>query len=91
MQDGSVDERSCRYKESVDNEVVLSDLRRGTEYEVQVRARTMAGYGTFSAATLVRTMPNDTPDSQLMVTGVLVAMGTLLLIFIIAMAVFCIR
>ncbi|KAJ8275469.1 hypothetical protein COCON_G00072210 [Conger conger] len=82
---------SCRYKETLSNEAVLTDLRRATEYEVQVRARTVAGYGTFSSATRVRTLPEDTPDSQLMVTGVLVAMGTLLLISIIAMAVFCIR
>ncbi|XP_064209006.1 ephrin type-B receptor 4a-like isoform X1 [Anguilla rostrata] len=85
------EEHSCRYKESSSNEVVLSDLRRATEYEVQVRARTVAGYGSFSPATTVRTLPEATPDSQLMVTGVLVAMGTLLLISIIAMAVFCIR
>ncbi|KAJ8366543.1 hypothetical protein AAFF_G00350680 [Aldrovandia affinis] len=59
---GQLVEESCRYKESVHNEVVLSDLRRATQYEV-----------------------------QLMVTGVLVAMGMLLLISIIVMAVFCIR
>ncbi|KAG7484031.1 hypothetical protein MATL_G00044920 [Megalops atlanticus] len=86
------EENSCRYKETVSNQVVLSDLRRATQYEVQVRARTMAGYGSFSKAYTFRTEPNeDTPDSQLMVTGVLVAMGTLLLITVIAMAVFCIR
>uniref|UniRef100_A0A3Q2XAZ3 receptor protein-tyrosine kinase n=1 Tax=Hippocampus comes TaxID=109280 RepID=A0A3Q2XAZ3_HIPCM len=37
---------------------VLTDLRRATQYEVQVRARTMAGYGSFSPAAVFRTLPD---------------------------------
>lgn len=44
--------------ESNVNEVVLSDLRRATQYEVQVRARTFAGYGSFGQATVFRTLPD---------------------------------
>uniref|UniRef100_A0A3Q3X939 receptor protein-tyrosine kinase n=1 Tax=Mola mola TaxID=94237 RepID=A0A3Q3X939_MOLML len=35
---------------SVRNQTVLTDLRRATQYEVQVRAHTAAGYGSFSPA-----------------------------------------
>ncbi|CAB1316020.1 unnamed protein product, partial [Coregonus sp. 'balchen'] len=89
---GEEQERLCRYMESDSNQVVLSDLRRATQYEVQVRARTMAGYGSFSPAASFRTMPDghDSP-SQLLVTGILIAMGMLLLITVITVAVFCIR
>uniref|UniRef100_A0A667X9D7 receptor protein-tyrosine kinase n=1 Tax=Myripristis murdjan TaxID=586833 RepID=A0A667X9D7_9TELE len=48
----------CHYRESDRNQVVLSDLRRATQYEVQVRARTMAGYGSFSPAAIFRTLPD---------------------------------
>lgn len=48
----------CSYRESDSNQVVLSDLRRATQYEVQVRARTMAGYGSFSPAASFRTLPD---------------------------------
>uniref|UniRef100_A0A672GZ93 receptor protein-tyrosine kinase n=1 Tax=Salarias fasciatus TaxID=181472 RepID=A0A672GZ93_SALFA len=41
------------------NQAVLTDLRRATQYEVQVRARTMAGYGSFSPAAVFRTLPDD--------------------------------
>lgn len=37
---------------------MLTDLRRATQYEVQVRARTLAGYGSFSPATIFRTLPD---------------------------------
>uniref|UniRef100_A0A3P9HRZ1 receptor protein-tyrosine kinase n=1 Tax=Oryzias latipes TaxID=8090 RepID=A0A3P9HRZ1_ORYLA len=40
------------------NQVVLTDLRRATQYEVQVRARTQAGYGSFSPAAIFRTLPD---------------------------------
>lgn len=52
------EEQLCRYRESDSNQVVLSDLRRATQYEVQVRARTMAGYGSFSPAASFRTLPD---------------------------------
>ncbi|XP_063059513.1 ephrin type-B receptor 4a isoform X2 [Engraulis encrasicolus] len=85
------EEQSCRYKESDSNQVVLSDLRRATLYEVQVRARTMAGFGNFSRVYAFRTLPDDDSSSPLLVTGVLIAVGMLLLITVISVAVFCIR
>ncbi len=36
----------------------MSDLRRATQYEVQVRARTLGGYGSFSQAVVFRTLPD---------------------------------
>uniref|UniRef100_A0A8C7HEV9 receptor protein-tyrosine kinase n=1 Tax=Oncorhynchus kisutch TaxID=8019 RepID=A0A8C7HEV9_ONCKI len=50
------------------NQVVLSDLRRATQYEVQVRARTMAGYGSFSPAASFRTMPDGKERPSLSAT-----------------------
>ncbi|KAI4889658.1 hypothetical protein NFI96_021568, partial [Prochilodus magdalenae] len=86
------DEHWCRYKESDSNQVVLSDLRRATQYEVQVRARTQAGYSSFSPAKSFRTLPDeDDSSSPLLVTGVLIAMGMLLLITVIGIAIYCIR
>uniref|UniRef100_A0A8B9HFK0 receptor protein-tyrosine kinase n=1 Tax=Astyanax mexicanus TaxID=7994 RepID=A0A8B9HFK0_ASTMX len=85
------DEHWCRYKESESNQVVLSDLRRATQYEVQVRARTQAGYSSFGPATSFRTLPDDDPSSPLLVTGVLITMGMLLLITVIGIAIYCIR
>ncbi|XP_026851315.2 ephrin type-B receptor 4a isoform X1 [Electrophorus electricus] len=86
------EEHWCRYKESESNQVVLSDLRRATQYEVQVRARTSAGYSSFSPATSFRTLPDeDDSSSPLLVTGVLIAMGMLLLITVIGIAIYCIR
>uniref|UniRef100_A0A3B1JFP5 receptor protein-tyrosine kinase n=1 Tax=Astyanax mexicanus TaxID=7994 RepID=A0A3B1JFP5_ASTMX len=82
------DEHWCRYKESESNQVVLSDLRRATQYEVQVRARTQAGYSSFGPATSFRTLPDDDPSSPLLVTGVLIAMGMLLLITVIGIAIY---
>uniref|UniRef100_A0A667X911 receptor protein-tyrosine kinase n=1 Tax=Myripristis murdjan TaxID=586833 RepID=A0A667X911_9TELE len=86
------EKEQCHYRESDRNQVVLSDLRRATQYEVQVRARTMAGYGSFSPAAIFRTLPDghDSP-SQLLVTGILIAVGMLLLVAFICVAVFCIR
>uniref|UniRef100_A0A8C7X8B9 receptor protein-tyrosine kinase n=1 Tax=Oryzias sinensis TaxID=183150 RepID=A0A8C7X8B9_9TELE len=49
----------CFFTESSRNQVVLTDLRRATQYEVQVRARTQAGYGSFSPAAIFRTLPDD--------------------------------
>lgn len=48
----------CHYTESNRNQVVLTDLRRATQYEVQVRARTMAGYGSFSPTAIFSTLPD---------------------------------
>lgn len=51
-------EEQCVYTESASNQAVLTDLRRATQYEVQVRAHTEAGYGSFSAPALFRTLPD---------------------------------
>uniref|UniRef100_A0A3B3ZUA8 receptor protein-tyrosine kinase n=1 Tax=Periophthalmus magnuspinnatus TaxID=409849 RepID=A0A3B3ZUA8_9GOBI len=51
-------EDQCFYTESSRNQAVLTDLRRATQYEVQVRARTMAGYGSFSPTAIFRTLPD---------------------------------
>ncbi|KAI2664062.1 Ephrin type-B receptor 4a [Labeo rohita] len=91
-QERGSEENSCHFMESGVNEVVLSDLRRATQYEVQVRARTLAGYGSFGQAVVFRTLPDeDDSSSPLLVTGILIAMGMLLLIIVIAAAIYCIR
>ncbi|KAG7271657.1 hypothetical protein CRUP_022274, partial [Coryphaenoides rupestris] len=58
------EQQQCHYKESHGNQVVLSDLRRATQYEVQVRARTMAGYGSFSPAATFRTLPDGERERE---------------------------
>ncbi|GAA6071790.1 ephrin type-B receptor 4a isoform X1, partial [Tachysurus ichikawai] len=91
-QDRGVEEHSCRYKESVSNHVVLSDLRRATQYEVQIRARTQSGYSIFSQAKSFRTLPDeDVSSSPLLVTGILIAVGMILLIAVVSLAIYCIR
>ncbi|XP_051547832.1 ephrin type-B receptor 4a-like isoform X1 [Myxocyprinus asiaticus] len=86
------EENLCHYTESDVNHVVLSDLRRATQYEVQVRARTLAGYGSFGQAVVFRTLPDeDDSSSPLLLTGVLIAMGMLLLIIVIAAAIYYVR
>ncbi|XP_027129739.1 ephrin type-B receptor 4 [Larimichthys crocea] len=85
-------EDQCHYAESNRNQVVLTDLRRATQYEVQVRARTMAGYGSFSPAAVFRTLPDGQDSaSQFLVPGVLIAVGMLLLATFVFVAIFCIR
>ncbi|KAK5918013.1 hypothetical protein CgunFtcFv8_002816 [Champsocephalus gunnari] len=58
-------EDQCHYTESNKNQAVLTDLRRATQYEVQVRVRTMGGYGSFSPAAFFRTLPDSHDPSQL--------------------------
>lgn len=58
------EENSCHYMESDSNQVVLSNLRRATQYEVQVRARTFAGYGSFGQAVVFRTLPDGKERSS---------------------------
>uniref|UniRef100_A0A3B4Z2T4 receptor protein-tyrosine kinase n=1 Tax=Stegastes partitus TaxID=144197 RepID=A0A3B4Z2T4_9TELE len=50
--------RYCEKVRSNRNQAVLTDLRRATQYEVQVRARTSAGYGSFSPAAIFGTLPD---------------------------------
>uniref|UniRef100_A0A3Q2UGX2 receptor protein-tyrosine kinase n=1 Tax=Fundulus heteroclitus TaxID=8078 RepID=A0A3Q2UGX2_FUNHE len=74
------------------NQAVLTDLRRATQYEVQVRARTQAGYGSFSPAVVFRTLPDGYDSaSQFLVPGILIAVGMLLLVTFVVLAVFCLR
>uniref|UniRef100_H2V1M5 receptor protein-tyrosine kinase n=1 Tax=Takifugu rubripes TaxID=31033 RepID=H2V1M5_TAKRU len=51
-------EDQCHHTESNRNQAVLTDLRRATPYEVQVRVHTAAGYGSFSPATVFHTLPD---------------------------------
>uniref|UniRef100_A0A8C2ZMQ6 receptor protein-tyrosine kinase n=1 Tax=Cyclopterus lumpus TaxID=8103 RepID=A0A8C2ZMQ6_CYCLU len=82
----------CHYSESNRNQAVLTDLRRATQYEVQVRARTMAGYGSFSPAAMFHTLPDGLDSAaQFLVPGILIAMGMLLLVTFVLVAVYCIR
>ncbi|XP_061818354.1 ephrin type-B receptor 4a isoform X3 [Nerophis lumbriciformis] len=85
-------EDQCHYAESSRNQAVLTDLRRATQYEVQVRARTMAGFGSFSPAAVFRTLPDGhDSSSQFLVPGILIAVGMLLLVTFIFVAAYCIR
>lgn len=51
-------EDQCHHTESNRNQAVLTDLRRATPYEVQVRVHTAAGYGSFSPASVFHTLPD---------------------------------
>uniref|UniRef100_UPI003AAB6E44 ephrin type-B receptor 4b-like n=1 Tax=Centroberyx gerrardi TaxID=166262 RepID=UPI003AAB6E44 len=81
-----------QYLSSKSSSVVLPGLRRAARYQIQVRARSQAGYGSFSPAGSFSTLPDEGEGhSQLMVTGVLVAMGILLLIAVAILAAYCYR
>ncbi|XP_065819345.1 ephrin type-B receptor 4a [Labrus bergylta] len=85
-------EDQCHYSESNRNQVVLTDLRRASQYEVQVRVRTMAGYGSFSPKAVFRTLPDgQDAASQFLVPGILIAVGMLLLVTFVFVAAYCIR
>ncbi|KAF7696391.1 hypothetical protein HF521_006485 [Silurus meridionalis] len=86
------EDEAWQYVSSKQNSVVLLNLSRSSEYRVQVRARTSTGYGQFNSITTVTTLP-DGADShtRMIVTGGLVAMGILILIAIVTVAVFCFR
>uniref|UniRef100_A0A673GLL7 receptor protein-tyrosine kinase n=1 Tax=Sinocyclocheilus rhinocerous TaxID=307959 RepID=A0A673GLL7_9TELE len=77
-----------QYVSSKTNSVVLNDLTRASQYQVQVRARTAAGYGHFSPAANIT---YEESPSRLLLTGVLVAIGLLILIAVVIVAVFCFR
>uniref|UniRef100_A0A1A8N9C8 receptor protein-tyrosine kinase n=1 Tax=Nothobranchius rachovii TaxID=451742 RepID=A0A1A8N9C8_9TELE len=85
-------ESQCFYTESNRSQAVLTDLRRATQYEVQVRARTLAGYSSFSPAAVFRTLPDGHASaSQFLVPGILIAVGMLLLVIFVFVAAYCIR
>ncbi|KAL1249148.1 hypothetical protein QQF64_020153, partial [Cirrhinus molitorella] len=82
----------CQYISSKTNSVVLNDLNRASHYQVQVRARTAAGYGHFSPASSINTLPDDEESpSRLLLTAVLATIGVLILIAVVIVAVFCFR
>ncbi|XP_056224842.1 ephrin type-B receptor 4b isoform X1 [Seriola aureovittata] len=80
-----------QYVSSRSSSVVLTGLQRALLYQVQVRARSQAGYGSFSAASVFNTQPDGASHSQLVMTAVLVSMGILLLFAVVIVAVFCYR
>ncbi|XP_031169071.1 ephrin type-B receptor 4b isoform X2 [Sander lucioperca] len=80
-----------QYVSSRSSSVVLTGLQRALRYQVQVRARSQAGYGSFGAASAFSTLPDGVGHSQLVLTGVLVSMGILLLIAVVIVAVYCYR
>uniref|UniRef100_H3CXF1 receptor protein-tyrosine kinase n=1 Tax=Tetraodon nigroviridis TaxID=99883 RepID=H3CXF1_TETNG len=89
-------EDQCHHTESNRNQAVLTDLRRATPYEVQVRVHTAAGYGSFSPASVFHTLPDGEKsmwgqDSQFLLPGILIAAGMLLLVTFISVAAYCIR
>ncbi|XP_070848843.1 ephrin type-B receptor 4b-like isoform X1 [Chaetodon trifascialis] len=80
-----------QYLSSRSSSVVLTGLQRAEQYQVQVRARSQAGYGSFSTVSSFSTLPEGGAHSQLVLTGVLVSMGILLLIAMAIVAVYCHR
>ncbi|KAF7653261.1 hypothetical protein LDENG_00085290 [Lucifuga dentata] len=74
--------------------VVLEGLRPGTGYVVQVRARTVAGYGAYSKEMLFQTLTDDEYKSELgqqlsLIAGSLV--GGVCIVSLIAIAIICSR
>lgn len=80
-----------QYTTSRTSSVVLPGLQRAMQYQVQVRARSQAGYGSFGTASSFNTLPDGVGHNQLVLTGVLVSMGILLLIGIAMVALYCYR
>uniref|UniRef100_A0A674N7C7 receptor protein-tyrosine kinase n=1 Tax=Takifugu rubripes TaxID=31033 RepID=A0A674N7C7_TAKRU len=54
------DPEQWRYVSSKSSSVVLTGLQRALQYQVQVRARSQAGYGSFSPVTTLNTLPDGT-------------------------------
>uniref|UniRef100_A0AAQ5ZD06 receptor protein-tyrosine kinase n=1 Tax=Amphiprion ocellaris TaxID=80972 RepID=A0AAQ5ZD06_AMPOC len=74
--------------------VVLEGLRPGTGYVVQVRARTVAGYGAYSKEMLFHTLTDDEYKSELgqqlsLIAGSLV--GGVCIVSLVAIAIICTR
>uniref|UniRef100_A0A3P8WW65 receptor protein-tyrosine kinase n=1 Tax=Cynoglossus semilaevis TaxID=244447 RepID=A0A3P8WW65_CYNSE len=85
-------EDQCHYQEFTRNQAVLTDLRRATQYEVQIRVRTVAGYGSFSPVAVFRTLPDGyDAASQFLVPGILIGVGMLMLVTFVFVAAYCIR
>ncbi|KAK6466473.1 ephrin type-B receptor 4a [Huso huso] len=75
------------------NSIIINELKRGTIYVVKVRARTMAGYGSFSQDISFRTQPDEQTnrDQQIALIASTVAVGVLVVAIVIIVAVVCIR
>ncbi|KAM9761307.1 ephrin type-B receptor 1-like isoform 2-T2 [Menidia menidia] len=74
--------------------VVLEGLRPGTGYVVQVRARTVAGYGAYSKEMLFQTLTDDEYKSELgqqlsLIAGSLV--GGVCIVSLVAIVIICTR
>uniref|UniRef100_A0A8C5GPA2 receptor protein-tyrosine kinase n=1 Tax=Gouania willdenowi TaxID=441366 RepID=A0A8C5GPA2_GOUWI len=74
--------------------VILEGLRPGTGYAVQVRARTVAGFGSYSKEMLFQTLTDDEYKSELgqqlsLIAGSLV--GGVCIVSIVAIAIICSR
>uniref|UniRef100_A0A8C8DFU0 receptor protein-tyrosine kinase n=1 Tax=Oryzias sinensis TaxID=183150 RepID=A0A8C8DFU0_9TELE len=74
--------------------VVLEGLRPGTGYVVQVRARTVAGYGAYSKEMLFHTLTDDEYKSELgqqltLIAGSLV--GGVCIVSLVAVTIICTR
>ncbi|KAM6892562.1 ephrin type-B receptor 4b-like, partial [Xenentodon cancila] len=80
-----------QYVSSRSSSLVLTGLQRAARYQVQVRARSQAGYGSFSAASGFSTLPDGVNQTQLLLTAVLVSTGTLLLVAMAIAGVICYR
>ncbi|XP_068612084.1 ephrin type-B receptor 4b-like [Brachionichthys hirsutus] len=79
-----------QYVSSSSSSVVLAGLQGAAQYQVQVRARSRNGYGSFSPTGVFSTLPDGLGHSQRVLTVVLVSMATVLLIAV-AVGVFCYR
>ncbi|XP_038132782.1 ephrin type-B receptor 4b-like isoform X2 [Cyprinodon tularosa] len=71
--------------------LVLTDLQRATRYQVQVRAQSQAGYGSFSAVSSFSTLPDGAAHAQLVVTAVLVSVAMVMLIAAVTAGFICYR
>lgn len=78
-----------QYSSSPSASFVLGGLRRATQYQVQVRARSTTGFGPFSPETSFSTLPEGNP--HLVLTAILVTMTILLLVGGALIATFCYR
>ncbi|XP_077169698.1 ephrin type-B receptor 4 [Paroedura picta] len=76
-----------------ENRVTLTGLRRGTVYGVQVRARSEAGYGGFGPERAFQTQGTEsesTTEQLALIVGT-VALGVLLVLAVVVVAVVCLR
>uniref|UniRef100_A0A669EJP5 receptor protein-tyrosine kinase n=1 Tax=Oreochromis niloticus TaxID=8128 RepID=A0A669EJP5_ORENI len=67
--------------------VVLEGLRPGTGYVVQVRARTVAGYGAYSKEMLFQTLTDELGQQLSLIAGSLV--GGVCIVSLVAIAIIC--